>query len=203
MLKKWANVQTTNENSEGINFSPEVLYLVYGDFFNCCRWQLKTSTENAELRKQVQYLYLGQESRLDDKDYLKLKPCMTVSKHDITWEGEKCCLKGGCRADRTRLFSVVPTDRNRGSGHKLKHGRLPLNTRKCFILLGWLSTGKGCQGCCSISILRDSQNQPDYNPGQPAVHGPAWPWCVGPDDLWRSLQPQRLCDFYGCIKVRY
>ncbi|KAK4828792.1 hypothetical protein QYF61_000849 [Mycteria americana] len=41
-------------------------------------------------------------------------------------------LNGFCKEDVARLFSMVPSNRTRGNGHKLKHRRLPLNIRKPF-----------------------------------------------------------------------
>ena len=41
-------------------------------------------------------------------------------------------LKRGCKDNRARLFSVVPSDGTRDNGHKLKHRRLPLTIKKHF-----------------------------------------------------------------------
>jgi len=44
-------------------------------------------------------------------------------------------LRGGCQEDGARLFPVVPSDRTRGNGHKLKPGKFQLNSRKNFFPL--------------------------------------------------------------------
>jgi len=44
-------------------------------------------------------------------------------------------LKGKCKENGARLSLVLPSDRTRGTGHKLRHRMFPLNIRKHFFSL--------------------------------------------------------------------
>jgi len=67
-------------------------------------------------------------------------------------------LNGGCQEDGDRLFSVLPSERTRGNGHKLKHRKLQLNTRKNFFTLRvtehWNRLPREVVDCPSLEIFK-------------------------------------------------
>ena len=90
-------------------------------------------------------------------------------------------LEGGCKEDGAGLFSVVPSARTRGKGHKLKHRRVPLNTRKHFYCEGDQALTQASQRGGGVSHLGDSQKPSGYSPGVYMARK------VGTDGLQKSL----------------
>lgn len=84
-------------------------------------------------------------------------------------------LKGECKKDGARHFSVVPSDRTRGSGHELKHRWFLLNITSHFLITvreteHWQRVPT--EVLDSPSIPGDIQKPPECSAGHLAIDSP-------------------------------
>ncbi|CAN0060768.1 unnamed protein product, partial [Bubo scandiacus] len=73
-----------------------------------------------------------------------------------------------------RLLSVGPADGTRGSGHKVKHRRFPLNIRELFFYCeGDRALAEVAKRGGGISLVGNIKKPSGHGPGQLALGGPA------------------------------
>ncbi|PKU42205.1 hypothetical protein llap_7501 [Limosa lapponica baueri] len=83
-------------------------------------------------------------------------------------------LKQGCKEDGSRLFLIVPSDRTRDNGRKLKQRVVHMNIRKHFIFQseGDQVLAQVFQRDCAVSILEDIPKPSRHGPGQLGLGDP-------------------------------
>ena len=64
----------------------------------------------------------------------------------------------------TRLFSVIPTDKTRGSGHKLENRKFHINTRKNFFTVRVTALEQAAQGGDGVFFSGDTEDPSGYFP---------------------------------------
>jgi len=71
---------------------------------------------------------------------------------------------GGSQVNGVRLFSVLPSNRLRGNGHKLEHTKFYTYMHKNIFTFRVIALGQAAHRGCGVSFPGDIQNPPGFFP---------------------------------------
>lgn len=95
------------------------------------------------------------------------------------------------KEEGARFFLVVPSDRTKGNGHKLKHRKLPLNISKDILSVRVSKHQQSLPREIAASLSTEkSESHLDMVLG----HWPFLKEWLGPSDFQRSLLTSTICD---------